>query len=72
VTGYWLDRTVLRKAGADLGDVAEFLLDYTIQDNGSDEELKAYRSRMKEHLFEAALPSSRVADALACAEKRAG
>jgi hypothetical protein len=72
VTGYWLDRKVLRKAGADLRDVAEFLLDYTIEDNGSDEELKDYRSRTKEHLFEAALPSSRVADVLACAEKRAG
>jgi len=63
---------VLREAGGNLGDVAEFFLDYTIKDNGSDETLEAFRSRADEHLFQAALPSSRVADALACAKKRAG
>ena len=72
VTGYWLDRKVLREAGGNLVDVAEFFLDYTIKDNGSDETLEAFRSRAGEHLFQAALPSSRVADALACAKKRAG
>lgn len=72
VTGFWLDRKVLRKAGADLGDVAKFFLDYTIGDNGTAEELGDYRPRAGEPLIQAAMPSSRVTDVLECAEDRAG
>ncbi len=52
----------------DLRDVAKFLLDYTIEDNAGDGRVpKAYRDRLRERIFDAALPSSGLRRALDCA-----
>ena len=69
-TGFWLDRKVLREAGGTMGDVADFLLDYTIGQTASEDDLGSFASRADEKLIEVALPSSRIADALACAKER--
>nr|MBA3350365.1 hypothetical protein [Actinomycetota bacterium] len=68
-TGVWLDRRLLSSAGFDLRDVADFLLAYTIKDNaGGSSVPKAYRGRLDEPIFDAALPSSQLRRALGCAE----
>ena len=69
VTGLWLDREVLSGAGATLGDAADFMLDYTIEDNASDDVPADYSSRRDERLIRAAMPASRVADVLDCSQK---
>ncbi|MDQ3766056.1 MAG: hypothetical protein M3346_01760 [Actinomycetota bacterium] len=48
--------------------MAKFLLDYTIEDNAGDGRVpKAYRDRLRERIFDAALPSSGLRRALDCA-----
>ena len=71
VTGLWLDREVLESAGGSLDEAAEFLLEYTIEDNAPGDIPPEYRSRGSERLVEAILPSERLADIIACAEESA-
>lgn len=67
-TGMWLDRGLLSSAGMDLRDVANFLLDYTIEDNAGDGRVpNAYQDRLRERIFDAVLPSSELRRALGCA-----
>ncbi|MDQ3751463.1 MAG: alkaline phosphatase family protein [Actinomycetota bacterium] len=68
-TGVWVDRGLLSSAGLDLRDMANFLLDYRIEDNAGDRHVpKAYRDRLRERIFDAVLPSSQLRRALSCAE----
>ena len=69
VTGLWLDREGLESAGGSLGEAAEFLLEYTIEDNATGDIPPEYRSRASERLIETILPSERLADIIACAEE---
>lgn len=68
-TGFWLNRRGLRRSGGDIGEVAEFFLDYTIKDNAGGD-LGEFESRANEPLFEAAIPGQRAADVLRCAESQ--
>jgi hypothetical protein len=72
VTGLWLDRGALKSAGGSLGEAAEFLLDYTIEDNAQGDIPAEYRSRRKENLLEAVLPTRRLEDVIACAKESGG
>lgn len=68
-TGVWLDRGLLSSSGMDLRDVANFLLDYTIEDNAGDSPVpRAYLDRLSERIFDAVIPSSELRRALGCAE----
>lgn len=68
VTGLWLDQVALESVGGSIDEVAEFLLDYTIEDNAQDDIPAEYRSRRSEKIIQTILPSEQLADIMACAE----
>lgn len=60
--GFWVDRAALRRLGITRGEIANFLLDYRIEDNVA-QRLKVpvgYERMMKERLFAAAWPTEAV------------
>lgn len=69
-TGLWLRPRVLERRNIALEDIAEFLLDYTLEDNVSgDKQIpKRYRARASELLFEAAFPTARIDEVVGCVE----
>jgi hypothetical protein len=52
----WLNRDTLERAGISEREVAEFILDYRLEDNASGEVPEEYRSRLDEKLMSAAYP----------------
>jgi hypothetical protein len=72
-TGMWFHPPTVAKNNVDLGELAEFLLDYTIEDNLEPNQKvpKAYASRADERLFAAAFPTSALEDVMACARENA-
>lgn len=66
--GLWLDMDTMRTEGITLGEMANFILDYTIEDNVRDGQpvRRQYRDRLDERLFSAAFPSNRVTDMSQC------
>ena len=72
-TGMWFHPPTMAKRNADLGEIAEMLLDYTIADNvGGKKVPKAYADRADERLFAAAFPTNAVGDVMACAREAQG
>jgi hypothetical protein len=72
VTGLWLDQDALESAGGSIDEVAEFLVDYTIEDNARGDIPAEYRSRRDEKLIEAILPTEQLGDIIACAKESGG
>lgn len=52
----WLDRETLEQENISERDVAEFILDYRLEDNASGDVPEEYRSRLEEKLIAAAYP----------------
>lgn len=71
--GFWVDRAALRAGGITRGELADFLLDYRIEDNVADKLKvpKSYDGMMKERLFAAAWPTEKVTSMSFC-ERSAG
>ncbi len=69
-TGMWFNPRVISNAGIALEDIADFILGYTISDNlvGNEAAPAAYRDRLNEKLFAAALPTNRLDEVTACSE----
>jgi hypothetical protein len=63
----------MTKRNIDLGDVADFLLDYRMRDNlQPGKRLRGpYAARANERLFAAAFPTTALDDVMACARERA-
>ena len=71
-TGLWLRPRILERRNIALEDIAEFLLDYTLEDNVGDKRIpRGYRGRASERLFEASFPSARLDEVVACSEAAA-
>lgn len=69
--GYWFDRELLRSRGISMGEIADFLVAYTIEDaTGSDDVPDSYAQRRDEPVFAAAFPSRRLPQILRCAQRR--
>lgn len=68
--GYWIDRQTLSDAGIELTDIARFILTYTLEENAVPDIPTDYRERADERLFQAAFPSDRIGDVIACARER--
>ncbi|MEA2517442.1 MAG: hypothetical protein QOG16_1280 [Actinomycetota bacterium] len=66
--GFWLNMSTMRREGITLGEMADFLLDYTIRDNVRDGQhvRPQYQDRMDERLFDAAFPSNKVTQMSDC------
>ena len=67
--GYWLHRNELDRVDVTIGEIATFLLDYSIGDNVADgaEVPKQYRDRLDERLFAASFPSNAIPQIHSCA-----
>jgi hypothetical protein len=72
-TGMWFHPGTLETKNIDLEDVADFLLDYRMEDNlGPGKSLPpAYRARSRERLFAAAYPSASLPEVMSCARAKA-
>lgn len=72
-TGMWFDPATMKRKGIDLGDMADFLLDYTIKDNTETNQVIPTKSatRFDEKLFAAAFPTAALPEVMACARERA-
>jgi hypothetical protein len=70
--GFWTRRSVLGRAGISEGDIADFMLTYTIGDNvqPGEEVPDQYRDRLGETVFAAAWPSAAMGRVWACARAR--
>jgi hypothetical protein len=68
-TGFWLNRDAMKDAGITEGEVADFFINYRLEDNiPSAEELPdQYESRRAELLFAAAWPGKHMDRVLRCA-----
>lgn len=71
-TGMWFDPQVIADKGIALEDIADFILAYTIGDNlvGDGAPPAAYRDRLDEKLFSAAMPTNRLDAVATCSEAR--
>ncbi|HWC13731.1 MAG TPA: alkaline phosphatase family protein [Actinomycetota bacterium] len=71
-TGMWFKPDVVRDAGIDLEDAADFLIGYTLGDNVPDGKRapRGYRDRVDERLFAAAFPTNRIEDVASCIRAR--
>ncbi|MGH2730232.1 MAG: alkaline phosphatase family protein [Actinomycetota bacterium] len=69
VTGFWLDRDVMKPNGITAEDVSEFVLNYELGDNIADGEPvpAGYDERVHERLFAAAFPMTKLRRILRCA-----
>ena len=69
-TGIWFNPRTIARSGIALEDVADYILDYTIGDNliGNQQAPAAYRDRLDEPLFAAAMPTNRLDAVTACSE----
>ena len=66
--GIWLDRDAMRSTGVTLKELSRFLVNYTIADNASDQDIPdEFELRLKEPVFDAAFPSSQMRRVLRCA-----
>jgi hypothetical protein len=70
--GYWFDERVMAARGMTLEDIADFIIDYRLEDNSlKDEEIpKQYESRLAEPIIAAAFPSRELPRILRCARAR--
>lgn len=68
-TGLWLRSSVLRAKNIALEDIANFLIDYRLEDNTKRNQTipTQYATRLSERLFAASFPTARLDDVLACA-----
>ncbi len=68
-TGFWLNRDAMESNGITEGEVADFFVNYRLEDNiPTGEELpEQYESRTRELLFEAAFPGKRMDRVFRCA-----
>jgi hypothetical protein len=69
ITGYWMRRDVMEAKDITAGDVANFFINYRLEDNvPAGEKLRAqYESRKRELLFSAAFPGTRMERVWRCA-----
>lgn len=67
-TGVWLAPDILETAGITIDEIADFVLDYRIGDNVTDDQdvPTRYRTRMDERLFAAAFPGDRIDEVADC------
>ena len=72
-TGLWLRAQVLRNNDIDLEDIANFVIDYRLEDNTKRNQIipTQYAARLKERLFAASFPTARLDEVLACAAEAA-
>ncbi len=72
--GLWVDRAAQRAEGITLAEMAEFVLNYRIEDNmeTTDGVPEQYLERGRERLFEAAFPAKKMGKVWDCATERAG
>ncbi|HEV3473475.1 MAG TPA: alkaline phosphatase family protein, partial [Actinomycetota bacterium] len=71
-TGLWLRPSALRAHDISIEDIANFLVDYRLEENTKRNQVipTQYAGRIKERLFAAAFPSARLDEVLACAATR--
>jgi hypothetical protein len=70
--GFWLERSALREARIAVADIAEFLLDYRLEDNvsGDGDVPSQYEPRLREPIFSAAFPSRGLGRIWACGRRQ--
>ena len=68
---FWVDQDVMDEAGLTLEKLANFFIDYRLEDNVSEgEEIpQPYKDRLREPIFAAAFPTSEVGRVWRCATK---
>jgi hypothetical protein len=73
-TGLWLDQRGLKSEGISTGDIADFILDYRIEDDTNDEKPipPQYEARRREPLFSAVFPSSQIGRVSTCIQRQRG
>lgn len=71
-TGLWLRPSAMTTNDISLEDVANFLIDYRLEDNTKRNQVIStqYATRLKERLFAGAFPTARLDEVLTCAESR--
>ena len=71
-TGLWLDRPGLAKEGLEVEEIADFILDYRIEDDlGEGETIPPqYDARRREPVFSATFPSSAISRISTCIKQR--
>ena len=72
-TGLWLDRSLLGANGITLEEMADWLTDYTLEQNIPEGTTppEQYESRLREKIFEAVFPARWLPDILECAAEGA-
>jgi Type I phosphodiesterase / nucleotide pyrophosphatase len=69
--GLWLDERQLERQDVTRGELSNWLLNYTINDNANGMEIpEAYRQRLAEPIFDAAFPSRDIARIIRCSQRR--
>lgn len=71
--GFWLDEAALTATGVTVEQIADFLVDYRLEDNipKGEQVPEQYRKRMREPIFSAAFPGDAMGKVYACAKRRA-
>lgn len=69
--GLWLDERQLERHDMTRGELSNWLLNYSINDNADGMEIPgAYRQRLEEPIFDAAFPSRDLSRIIRCAQNR--
>jgi Type I phosphodiesterase / nucleotide pyrophosphatase len=69
--GLWLDERQLERHGVTRGELSNWLLNYTINDNAKGMQIpEAYRQRLEEPIFDAAFPSRDIDRIMRCSQNR--
>jgi len=69
--GLWLDERQLERHDVTRGELSNWLLNYTINDNANGMEIpEAYRQRLEEPIFDAAFPSRGIDRIMRCSQHR--
>jgi type I phosphodiesterase/nucleotide pyrophosphatase len=70
--GFWIDRARMNEHRVSAADVANFLLDYRLEQNTQRALPEAYEPRRREPIFAAAFPSTAMGRIWACARRQEG
>jgi hypothetical protein len=68
--GFWVDRAALESAGIEVEAIADYLIDYRLEENAGEQgPPQAYAIRRKEPIFSAAFPSKSLGRIWECARR---
>jgi hypothetical protein len=72
VTGLWLDRAGMARAGVTVGEVADWITGYRLEENvtAPADVPQKYKARMGEPLFAAAFPTAAMGEVASCTARR--